>query len=260
LEAKKVVDDKKQCIFLKVKEALSCDIGKGIARIPLYCMEQLNINLGDIIEIIGNKKAVAKAVPLLHEYQGEDIIQIDGILRENAKICLGDTVSIKKTTFKEAKTLVLSSLDIDRLFGRSIEEDIIKEALLDIPVIIGNRVKIFLFGQLISFYVKGTTPDGVVITKPNTEIILSRDDEITEKGFKVYYEDVGGLSSELDKIREIVELPFKYPEIFSKLGLKAPNGILLYGPPGTGKTLIAKAIATETSSYFIHLNGSEDIE
>lgn len=257
MEAKKVIDDKKQCIFLKVKEALSHDIGKGIARIPLPYMEQLNINLGDIIEIIGNKKAVAKAVPLSPEYQGESIIQMDGVLRENAKICLGDTVSIKKTSFKEAKTLVLSSLDIDRLFGRSVEENIIKEALLDIPLIIGNRVKIFLFGQLISFYVKGTAPDGAVIVKPSTEIVLSKDDEIIEKGFKVYYEDVGGLNPELDKIREIIELPFKYPEIFSKLGLKAPNGILLYGPPGTGKTLIAKAIATETSSYFIHLNGSE---
>ncbi len=256
MEIKDVVDNKKDC-YLTVKEALSIDIGKGIARIPLTYMDNLNISIGDVIEIVGNKKAVAKAIPLSHNLQNEQIIQMDGMLRENARVGIGDKVVIKKTSFKEAITLVLSSLDIDRLLGRNPDVKIIKEALLGIPLIIGNKIKVFLFGQLIGFYIKGTTPDGAVITTPSTEIVLVGDDEISEKGFKIYYEDIGGLTPQLDKIREIIELPLKYPKIFSKLGLKAPNGILLYGPPGTGKTLIAKAIATETSSYFIHLNGSE---
>jgi transitional endoplasmic reticulum ATPase len=257
LVTKHTSGEKKLC-SLKVKEALSYDIGKGIARVPLGYMDELNLVMGDVIEITGQKKSVAKVLPLVCTPDQEgNIIQIDGMIRENLRVGLGDMVTIKKVPFKEAKTILLSTLDIDLLLGRTPDKDIIREALINIPTMIDNRVKVFLFGQLISFYVKGTTPDGAVIARPGTEIVLSTDDEIKERGFKVYFEDVGGLGTELDKIREITELPFKYPRIFSKLGLKAPNGILLYGPPGTGKTLIAKAIATETSSYFIHLNGSE---
>ena len=248
--------DKKD-VSLKVIKALSFDIGKGIARIPLGDMERLGANVGDIIEIKGQESTVAKVVPLSPEYQGEKVIQIDGTIRRNANVGLGDRINLKKVNYKDAKTLVLSNLDIDRLFGRKPDTQLIKEILTNIPVIIGDKVSVFLFGQSISFFVKGTSPDGAVIIRPFTEIVVTSGDDVSDKGFKVYYEDIGGLDKEIQKIREVIDLPLKYPEIFSKLGLKAPNGILLYGPPGTGKTLIAKAIASETSAYFIHLNGSE---
>ena len=244
-------------LSLKVIKALSFDIGKGIARIPLEDMKRLGANLGDVIEIMGQESTVAKVVPLPPEYQREKVIQIDGIIRRNANVGLGDRINLKKVNYKDAKTLVLSNLDIDRLFGRKPDTQLIRETLTNIPVIIGDKVRVFLFGQPISFFVNGTSPDGAVIIRPFTEIVLTSGDDVSDKGFKVYYEDIGGLDKEIQKIREVIDLPLKFPKIFSKLGLKAPNGILLYGPPGTGKTLIAKAIASETSAYFIHLNGSE---
>ena len=249
--------DNEKNSLLRVIKALLGDIGKGVARIPLEEMTRLGLVLGDVVEIKGKESTVAKVVPLPQEYQRERVIQIDGIIRRNANVGLGDRINLKKINYKDAKTLVLSNLDIDRLFGRKADTQLIRETLTNIPVIIGDKIKVFLFGQSFSFFVKGTSPDGAVIIRPFTEIVLTSGDDVSDRGFKVYYEDIGGLDKEIQKIKEIIDFPFKYPEIFSKLGLKAPNGILLYGPPGTGKTLIAKAIASETSAYFIHLNGSE---
>lgn len=248
--------DKKD-VSLKAIKALPLDIGKGIVRMALEDMKRLGANVGDVIEIKGQESTVAKVVPLSMENQREKIIQIDGTIRRNANVGLGDRVNLKKVNYKDAKTLVLSNLDTDRLFGRKPDTQLIRETLTNIPVIIGDKVLIFLFGQPVTFFVKGTSPDGAVIIRPFTEIVITSGDDVSDKGFKVYYEDIGGLDKEIQKIKEIIDLPLKYPKIFSKLGLKAPNGILLYGPPGTGKTLIAKAIASETSAYFIHLNGSE---
>jgi len=243
--------------LLRVIKALPGDIGKGVARIPLGEMARLGLVLGDVVEIKGKESTVAKVIPLPQEYQREIVIQIDGTIRGNANVGLGDKVILYKIPYQDAKTIVLSNLDIDRLFGRKPDIQLIRETLVGIPVIIGDRAKVFLFGQSIGFFVKGTSPDGAVIIRPFTEIVLTSGDDVSDRGFKVYYEDIGGLDKEVQKIKEIIDSPFKYPKIFSKLGLKAPNGILLYGPPGTGKTLIAKAIASETSAYFIHLNGSE---
>ena len=243
--------------LLRVIKALPGDIGKGVARIPLEEMTRLGVVLGDVVEIKGEESTVAKVVPLPQEYQRERVIQIDGTIRRNANVGLGDKITLCRIPYQDAKTIVLSNLDIDRLFGRKPDVQLIRETLVGIPVIIGDRAKVFLFGQSIGFFVKGTSPDGAVIIRPFTKVVLTSGDDVFDKGFKVYYEDIGGLDKEIQKIKEIIDFPFKYPKIFSKLGLKAPNGILLYGPPGTGKTLIAKAIASETSAYFIHLNGSE---
>ena len=243
--------------FLRVIKALSGDIGKGIARIPLEDMTRLGTTLGDVVEIKGEQSTVAKVVPLPQEYQKERVIQIDGTIRRNANVGLGDKITLSKIPYQDAKTIDLSSIDRDKLFGREPDKKIIRNALLDIPVIIGDKVKVTFFGQTLPFLVKGTAPDGAVIVRSITKVILTSGESILDKDFRVYYEDIGGLDKEIQKIREIIELPLKYPEIFAKLGIKAPNGILLYGPPGTGKTLIARAIASETSAYFIHLNGPE---
>ena len=243
--------------FLRVIKALPGDIGKGVARIPLEDMARLSVTLGDVVEIKGKQSTVAKAVPLPQEYQRERVIQIDGTVRRNANVGLGDKITLGKIPYQDAKIIDLSSIDRDKLFGREPDKEIIRNALLDIPVIIGDKVKVTIFGQLLPFLVKGTAPDGAVIVRPVTKVILTSGESILDKDFRVYYEDIGGLDKEIQKIREIIELPLKYPEIFTKLGIRAPNGILLYGPPGTGKTLIARAIASETSAYFIHLNGPE---
>jgi len=243
--------------FLRVIKALSGDIGKGIARIPLEDMTRLGTTLGDVVEIKGEQSTVAKVVPLPQEYQKERVIQIDGTIRRNANVGLGDKITLSKIPYQDAKTIDLSSIDRDKLFGREPDKKIIRNTLLDIPVIIGDKVKVTFFGQTLPFLVKGTAPDGAVVVRPITKVILTTGESILDKDFRVYYEDIGGLDKEIQKIREIIELPLKYPEIFAKLGIRAPNGILLYGPPGTGKTLIARAIASETSAYFIHLNGPE---
>ena len=243
--------------FLRVIKALPGDIGKGVARIPLEDMARLGTVLGDVVEIKGEQSTVAKVVPLPQEYQREKVIQIDGIIRRNANVGLGDKITLCKIPYQDAKTIDLSSIDRDKLFGREPDEKIIRNALLDIPVIIGDKVKVTIFGQTLPFLVKGTAPDGAVIVRPITKVILTSGESILDKDFRVYFEDIGGLDKEIQKIREIIELPLKYPEIFAKLGIRAPNGILFYGPPGTGKTLIARAIASETSAYFIHLNGPE---
>lgn len=243
--------------FLRVIKALPGDIGKGVARIPLEDITRLGTTLGDVIEIKGEQSTVAKVVPLPQEYQKERVIQIDGTIRRNANVGLGDKITLSKISYQDAKTIDLSSIDKDKLFGRELDKEIIRNALLDLPVIIGDKVKVTIFGQTLPFLVKGTAPDGAVIVRSVTKMILTSGESILDKDFRVYYEDIGGLDKEIQKIREIIELPLKYPEIFAKLGIKAPNGILLYGPPGTGKTLIARAIASETSAYFIHLNGPE---
>ena len=197
--------------LLRVIKALPGDIGKGVARIPLGEMTRLGVVLGDVVEIKGKESTVAKVVPLPQEYQRERVIQIDGTIRRNANAGLGDRINLKKVNYKDAKTLVLSNLDIDRLFGRKPDTQLIRETLTNIPVIIGDKVRVFLFGQPISFFVKGTSPDGAVIIRPFTEIVLTSGDDVSDKGFKVYYEDIGGLDKEIQKIREVIDLPLKYP-------------------------------------------------
>jgi len=244
-------------LFLRVTEALTGDVYKGIARVPLDDMARLGVTLGDVIEIKGGGSTVAKAVPLPQAYQRQRIIQIDGTIRRNANVELGDKIALDKIPYQDAKTIVLSPIDVERLFGQEPDIKAIKKTLTDIPIVIGDKVKVTLFGQVLSFLVEGTAPDGAVMVRSATKVILKSGETISERGFRVYYEDIGGLDKEIQKIREIIEFPLKYPRIFSKLGIKAPNGILLHGPPGTGKTLIARAIASETSAYFVHLNGPE---
>lgn len=279
-------------VKLKVVEAMQDDAYKGIARIDSEVMRELDIKRGDVIKIKGNKETVAIADRAYPADVGEGIIRIDGILRRNAKTGIGDVVEISKTEVKEAKKIVIApaqkgimvQADSDSLrrglLGRSVvkgdvlvlggvqrRRDLFSEMGMDEEFggIFGDMLNNMGFGNLgggitqIRFLVISTTPNMPVIITENTEVTLSpKAVEVSdEKIPEITYEDIGGLDEEIRKIREMVEIPMKHPEIFEALGIEPPKGVLLHGPPGTGKTLLAKAVANESDANFILLNGPE---
>ncbi len=239
-------------LTLKVAEAFSKDVGRGLARIDPEDMKLLGAEVGDIVEITGKRTTVAKLMPAFLDERGKSIIQIDGITRGNAQVGVGDKVKVRKTTAKIASSITISS-------NRSTRRDIkYMGKLLDgLPVVKGDVVRVSYFGTRYQEYmVVDTRPEGAVLLHPRTTIQLGKTEDIKPR-MRISYEDVGGLGKEIKKIREMIELPLKYPELFEHLGIEPPKGILLYGPPGTGKTLIARAVANETSAFFMHVNGPE---
>ena len=283
--------DKPKEIRLNVVESLQDDAYKGIARLDAEVMRELGVRRGDVIIIKGNRETVAIADRAYPADVGEGIIRIDGILRRNAKSGIGDVVTISKSDVKEAKKIIIApaqkgimvQADSDGLRRGLLGRSLIKG---DIVVLGGvqRRRDLFsemglgeglgdmfgeemnnIFGNLgggvaqIKFMVVNTSPNQPVIITENTEVVLNPKavDISDEKFSEINYEDIGGLTEEIKKIREMVEIPIKHPEIFHKLGVEAPKGVLLHGPPGTGKTLLAKAVATETDANFILLNGPE---
>ena len=285
------MSEKKQ-IQLKVVEALQDDAYKGIARLDSEIMRDLNIKRGDVVLIKGNRGTVAIADRAYPADVGEGIIRIDGILRKNAKAGIGDLVTISKADVKEAKKIIIAPAqkgimvqgdpeslrrgllgrtvvkgDLVVLGGVQRRRDLFSEMGLgeEFGGLFGDTFENMGLGNLgggitqIKFIVVNSNPNQPVIITENTEVILnSKAVEISdEKIPEINYEDIGGLSEEIKKVREMVEIPMKHPEIFQKLGIEPPKGVLLHGPPGTGKTLLAKAVATESEANFILLNGPE---
>ena len=277
---------------LKVVEALQDDAYKGIARIDSEVMRELDIKRGDVIIIKGNRETVAIADRAYPADVGEGIIRIDGILRRNAKTGIGDAVEISKATVKEAKKIIIAPAqkgimvqadpnslrrgllgrtvvkgDVVVLGGVQRRRDLFSEMGVDEEFggLFGDMLNNMGFGNLgggitqIRFLVVGTSPNQPVIITENTEVALNPKavDISEEKISEIAYEDIGGLDEEVRKIREMVEIPMKHPEIFERLSVQPPKGVLLHGPPGTGKTLLAKAVANETDANFILLNGPE---
>lgn len=244
-------------ITLKVKEALPRDSGRTIARIDPEDMKRLNVEVGDIVEISGKRGAPAKVMPCYKEDRGKGIVKIDGILRENAQVGLDEEAVIKKVSFKPAAKITLSPVTAGGLRER--DTRYIGSLLEGIPLKEGDRVRAILLGaRACDFKVLGTAPaHEVVIIQPATVIKIEAKNAEENRGLKVSYEDIGGLDKQIQRIREMIELPLKYPQVFARLGIDAPKGVLLYGPPGTGKTLIARAVANETEAYFTHISGPE---
>ncbi len=245
-------------ISLKVAEALAKDVGRAIARLDPKDMKRIGAEVGDIIEIGGKRKTVAKAMPAYMEDRGKGIIQMDGIIRENAQIGLGEKVSIEKISHKPAERVILSPLTLMRAARGDMRY--IGSLLEGLPLTEGDRIRATLFGaQRQDFKVDSTLPKGVVLIHPGTRIQIKGEGEgeVKEREAKITYEDIGGLEKEKQRVREMIELPLKYPQIFERLGIEAPKGVFLYGPPGCGKTLIARAVANETDAYFTHLSGPE---
>ena len=248
------------------KAANTVEAGMGRARIDAKTRAKLGVEAGDTIEITGSKTTVVKVFRGAAGDEGLGIIQIDGITRGNAGVSLDEMVKVRRCDPKPAEKVILSPNipDGKRIkFGEG-SASIFRKGLMNRPVIKGDDIlvpNVALMGNRSTFLVSGTVPQGPVIIGQGTEIVLKA--EPTPKGEsyaeQITYDDVGGLDDELRKIREMIELPMKHPELFIRLGISAPKGVLLYGPPGTGKTLIAKAVANESRASFFAIQGPEII-
>jgi transitional endoplasmic reticulum ATPase len=246
-------------LSLKVLEAYTRDVGRGVTRIDYDSMDSLSASTGDVIEIRGKRRTVAKCLPLYPSDEGKGIIRIDGLVRNNAGVAIGDTVVVRKIKAVPAEKVIVAPLEAIP----PIDERYLADALESVPLIKGDNVMVPYFGGRLTFQVIGATPsqansiDAVVVITQKTVFHIAEKGETLRGMPQVAYEDIGGLKEEIQKVREMIELPLRHPEIFEKLGIEAPKGVLLYGPPGTGKTLLAKAVANESNAHFISISGPE---
>jgi len=247
-------EEKEKSAILRVAEAYHRDAGRGIARIDAETMQELGVVSGDVIEIEGKNIATAIVWPGYSPDSGKSIIRIDGNIRANAGVAIDDRVRVKKTRVKEAKRITLEPTQPVRIAGG---ERYIARILKGRPITKGQIIRVEMLGNPITFVVTNTIPLGTVIPQMDTEIVLHKAREEAIGVPHVTYEDIGGLQREIGVIREMIELPLRHPELFERLGIDPPKGVLLHGPPGTGKTLIAKAVATETDANFYSISGPE---
>jgi len=247
---------KKGFIELDVAESLQEDIDKSIVRIPSKIMDSLGLVSGDIVELKAKESSVAKIMRSIRQDSEREIIRMDGTIRSNIGASIGDKVKIQKVKIFEAQKITLSPLQEVRFSDEPTEYFHTK--LLHKPLTLNQKTIIDVFGTRLGYVVSKIEPKGYVIVTPKTKIIVSDTPYTGDlKATGVSYEDIGGLKNEVDLIREMVELPMKHPEVFQKLGIGAPKGVLLTGPPGTGKTLLAKAVANETDASFFSIAGPE---
>ena len=241
---------------LKVTEGLKKDVGRALARIDPEDLEKLQVSIGDIIEIAGKRKTVCRAMPAYKEFRGQSRVQLDGISRENAGAKIDEFVTVRKVSHQPAGQVVIAPTGVT---PKQRDLNYIGSLLDGLPVLEGDRIRATLFGsRSADFKVEKTTPKGPVIINPTTKLFVGRAREEQEV-HTVSYEDIGGLKPQLQRIREMIELPLRYPEVFERLGIDAPKGVLLHGPPGCGKTLIARTIAHETEANFFSVSGPEVI-
>ena len=242
---------------LRVAEARQEDVNRFIVRLSSEAMEKLGVKTGDVIEIKGRKITAAIVWPAYDEDRDQEIIRMDGTIRHNAGVSLGEKVTVRKANEKEAKTVVLSPIStsihkMDKSFVT-----FVKRRLLNCPLTRGDVINIPLLKRALSFRIISTKPVGVIIVTDRTNLIVRESAEEAGAIPYVTYEDIGGLHEAIQRIREMVELPLKHPELFKRLGIDPPKGVLLHGPPGCGKTLVARAVANESDAYFIAINGPE---
>jgi len=245
-------------VQLKVAEAKQQrDVGRSIARVDAESMKSLSVTVGDVIEITGKKGTAAKAWPAYPEDQGRGLIRVDGFIRKNCGVSINEFVSVRRAEADSAASIKLAPVDI-RI---SVDSDFIrfvKDRLIDRPATRGDTLLIMMLGHSVPFMVVNTRPNGIVKISPTTEItIMSEPVPELEMPSRTTYEDIGGLDEEIRRIREMVELPLRHPEIFQRLGIDPPKGVLLHGPPGGGKTLLARAVANESDANFYAINGPE---
>ncbi len=245
-------------ITLRVAEAKQRDVGRGKVRLDSMAMSKIGVSTGDIVEIVGKRSTTAVAWPSYPEDLKKEIVRCDGVIRRNAGVSLGDKVDVKKAKVSVARQVTLApeqmSVNIDFSF-----ENFVKRKLLGQPLSRKDTVLIPILGRAIPFNVVTTVPSGIVVVTESTQLKVAEKPllEGEKTAPSISYEDIGGLHQEILKIREMVELPLKFPQLFEKLGIDPPKGVLLHGPPGCGKTLVARAVANESEAHFIVINGPE---
>jgi transitional endoplasmic reticulum ATPase len=247
-----------ESVSLRVAEALTRDVGRGLVRLDPSDMSTMGLQTGETVQLTGKRSTIAKALPAYAEDRGQGQVQMDGILRENAQAGLGDRVQMQKIVCPVARSVVLAPLGEGGGIGS--DQRHMTSVLEGLPVSMGDKVRsTFMGGIYREFSVVETNPRGPVMINASTTVKI-KGESVSQPGREatgVTYEDIGGLRKQVQRIREMIELPLRFPELFDRLGIEPPKGVLLYGPPGTGKTLIAKALANETSAYFTHIGGPE---
>jgi transitional endoplasmic reticulum ATPase len=245
-------------VEVTIKEAAHEDAGRGIARLSIDTMKSLGLVSGDVIEIEGRQKAATLVWPGFPQDTGKAILRIDGSSRSNVGAGIDDKVRIRKSEAGYAKKVTIQPTQPIRLVGG---EQYLARILRGRPVTEGQNIRVSILGNPLTFVIAKVAPKGIAIVTESTEIELKETPYEPEKGRRektdVHYEDIGGLDRELELVREMIELPLRHPELFERLGIEPPKGVLLYGPPGTGKTLIAKAVANEVDAHFVTLSGPE---
>jgi transitional endoplasmic reticulum ATPase len=244
-------------IQLRVEDARQRDVYRGIARIDQQTMQKLGISAGDVIEIVGKRNTAAIAWPAYSEDQNRDIIRIDGFTRKNAGVAMHELVSIRSAQVTNATTVVLAPIDMKL----NVDEDFtnfVKNRLMERTFVEGDTTLVMMLGHAIPFRVTKSRPHGIVRISHSTNVQILAEPAPEAKGVpRTTYEDIGGLHEEIQRIREMVELPLRHPELFQRLGIEPPKGVLLHGPPGCGKTLLARAVANESEANFYSINGPE---
>ena len=243
--------------ILRVVQAKTADDGKGIARVDPALMKILKLNQGDTVMIEGTRGTAVTVYTGYPEDENRGTIRIDGVTRKNAGVGLDEKLAIRKIVPKPATKVTLAPTQPLKLLGG---EEYLAQNLEGRPMVKGDLIEVSVMGRKFTLVVQGFQPSGeAAIIQNFTQVKLSEKPakEEVAKGPKVAYEDIGGLKDEVHKVREMIELPLRHPELFEKLGVEAPKGVLLHGPPGTGKTLLAKAVASETSATFTSIGGPE---
>ncbi len=252
-------------LSLKVARAHhQSEVGLGRARVDTTTRKELGVEVGDIIEIIGKRRTAAKVFRASHEDEGKGIIRIDGMIRGNAGVSIGEKIVAKKSDAQKAtKIVVAPKIPQGKKvkFGQGVE-DLFKKGLMNRPLVKGDEIiipNIALIGDFLPFVVISTSPSGVVLVAESSELVVKTEavEVVDVSASTITYDDIGGLDNELQRVREMIELPLKHPELFERLGIDPPKGVLLYGPPGTGKTLIARAVANEAGASFYSIQGPE---
>jgi len=246
---------------LRVAEAEQSDVGRKIARVDPEIARQLELSAGDALEISSNdKKTTVLSWPAREKDRGKGLVRIDGYLRNRLDVGINDSVEIKKVQSKNAQKVTLAPTEPLRIVGA---EGYLKEYLLGSLLNTGDIFPLTIMGQRVDLVVISTKPSGPVLIEDSTEVTVSEESEKAVQVAKdggvpsISYEDIGGIKNEVSRLREMIELPLRHPELFKRLGVEAPKGVLLHGPPGTGKTLLAKAVAHETNANFYTIGGPE---
>lgn len=242
-------------IELNVQDTDPSYVGRNIVTLDRTAKSELDVTSGDIVELEGTKKTAAVIWPARQEDEGRKIIRMDSLIRHNAGASLGEKVRVRKADFKEAKKVILAPTQEVRIIASGYDR-ILKKSFIGRPINRGDNVWISVFGSGFIYRVLDTNPRGIVKITDFTQFVLKEEPvkEEAEGVPRVAYEDIGGLEEQVTKVREMIELPMRHPELFRKLGINPPKGVLLHGPPGTGKTLLAKAVASETNAHFISIN------